>query len=162
MASLDWKNGALICAVGSYIVLIETDYEAWEKKPVAILQEENLIVKKKLDFEEKLEFGAWEFFKAGSWGFNEGVRGRVYCGDNQVEQVVFHAKGEYFGSLAPKASKRNEQILVHHFLKSESSKPFQKSKGDMQKILFHPKKPFMFLVTHKNTYIYNLQSQVPF
>ena len=80
--------------------------------------------------------------------------------ETAVKYVIFHEKGDYFASVNPEASQQNDVVLVHSLGKGTTMRPFNKSKGGVLKVCFHPNKPFLFVMTKKNTYIYNLQKQV--
>jgi ribosome biogenesis protein ERB1 len=43
--------------------------------------------------------------------------------------------------------------------KASSQSPFKKSPGIVQKVLFHPLKPFLFVATQKSIRVYNLVKQ---
>lgn len=58
------------------------------------------------------------------------------------------------------AEKKNEQVLIHSFSKATTSRPFSKTKGNVDKAMFHPSKPFLFILTKKHVFVYNLQKQV--
>ena len=104
ITSIDWKNGVLLAAFSSFVVLIETDAQPFTKNFISLEMQKELS-----DFDDfKEELGTWQYYKRGSKEYEMGLRARIYCGDNDLMQVTFHAKGDYFGSLAPKASNRNE------------------------------------------------------
>lgn len=84
----------------------------------------------------------------------------------KVTNVVWHRKGDYFAALTPDGEKGsrtvnevwfsadrnyfcfaapNSPISVHQLSKKQSQSPFRKSKGTVQKMLFHPSKPFLFV-----------------
>lgn len=60
-------------------------------------------------------------------------------------------------SLTPKAS--NSAVLVHQLSKGQSQSPFSKSKGLIQRVLFHPSKPIFFVATQQSVRVYNLMKQ---
>jgi ribosome biogenesis protein ERB1 len=67
----------------------------------------------------------------------------------KVTNVVWHRKGDYFATLTPDAP--NSPIAVHQLSKRHSQNPFRKSKGTVQKMLFHPGKPFLFVAVSINS-----------
>ena len=74
-----------------------------------------------------------------------------------VKQVTWHAKGDYFATVCSDAA--NRSVLIHQLSKRRSQIPFNKSKGLVQCILFHPIRPFLFVATQRHVRIYNLTKQ---
>lgn len=79
--------------------------------------------------------------------------------NDQIKSLSVHAKGDYISTVAPMASKKNESVLVHSLSKGMSSQPFNKTKGIVEKVLFHSKKPILFILTRRHCFVYNLQKQ---
>ncbi|KAI9030437.1 ribosome biogenesis protein BOP1 [Hyaloraphidium curvatum] len=75
----------------------------------------------------------------------------------KVSSVVWHRKGDYFAVLNPDAP--SSPISVHQLSKRQSQHPFRKSKGAVQKMLFHPTKPFLFVATQRYVRVYDLMKQ---
>lgn len=75
----------------------------------------------------------------------------------EVKKVTWHAKGDYFASLMPDAG--NKAIVIHQLSQYRSQIPFQKLKGNVQSILFHPLRPFFFVATQRYIRMYNLLKQ---
>jgi len=48
---------------------------------------------------------------------------------------------------------------VHQLSRQISQNPFKKNKGQIQRVLFHPSKPFLFIANQRHVRIYNLQKQ---
>jgi len=103
----------------------------------------------------------WTFFENTSKEWKEGQRLEISL-NASIKHVAFHEKGEYLATVCPNSSQQNDVVMVHSLQKGTSQRPFNKSKAGIQKVEFHPNKPFLFLLTQKNTYIYNLQKQVKF
>jgi ribosome biogenesis protein ERB1 len=76
-----------------------------------------------------------------------------------VSQVIFHKKGDYLASLTPRADNK-DQVLIHSLKKGKSQRPFMKSKSDIQRVMFHHLKPFLFIATKQTVWVFNLQTQV--
>ncbi|XP_014218575.1 ribosome biogenesis protein BOP1 homolog [Copidosoma floridanum] len=74
-----------------------------------------------------------------------------------VKQVTWHGKGDYFASVMPDG--QNRSILIHQLSKRRSHIPISKPKGQVQCVLFHPIKPFLFVATQRNVRIYDLTKQ---
>ncbi|GFU64545.1 ribosome biogenesis protein bop1 [Trichonephila clavipes] len=75
----------------------------------------------------------------------------------EVKQIVWHAKGDYFATVLNNAGFKS--IVIHQLSKFQSQVPFQKLKGIVQSVLFHPLRPFFFVATHKHIKMYNLIKQ---
>ncbi|CAL1272593.1 unnamed protein product [Larinioides sclopetarius] len=76
---------------------------------------------------------------------------------NEVKQIAWHAKGDYFATVVPNSGFRS--IVIHQLSKFRSQVPFQKLKGNVQCVLFHPLRPFFFVATQKHIKMYNLMKQ---
>ena len=74
-----------------------------------------------------------------------------------VKQVTWHAKGDYFATVC--ADGANRAVLIHQLSKRRSQIPFNKAKGLVQSILFHPIRPFLFVATQRHVRVYNLTKQ---
>lgn len=74
-----------------------------------------------------------------------------------IKQVTWHLKGDYFSTLLPEAE--SKAVIIHQFSKRKSQCPFKKSKGQIQCVKFHPKRPFFFVATQRYVRVYNLQKQ---
>jgi ribosome biogenesis protein ERB1 len=61
----------------------------------------------------------------------------------QVSSVTWHRKGDYFATTCPQAT--TTSVLIHQLSKKHSQGPFKKSPGIVQKVLFHPSKPILFV-----------------
>jgi ribosome biogenesis protein ERB1 len=71
-----------------------------------------------------------------------------------VKQVVWHSKGDYFATVMPEGGSLSVQI--HQISKWRTQNPFQKSKGLIQKVAFHPSKPLFFVATQRYVRVYDL------
>ncbi|NXF62627.1 BOP1 protein, partial [Ciccaba nigrolineata] len=74
-----------------------------------------------------------------------------------VKQVTWHGKGDYFASVV--ADSGNRQVLIHQSSKRWSQSPFRKSRGLVQRVLFHPLRPYFFVATQRYVRVYNLLKQ---
>ncbi|XP_074644909.1 ribosome biogenesis protein bop1-like [Tubulanus polymorphus] len=74
-----------------------------------------------------------------------------------LSQVTWHAKGDYFSVVMPQGEKMS--VIIHQLSKRRSQNPFKKLKGLVQKVLFHPTKPFFFVATQRFVRVYNLVKQ---
>eukprot|EP00879_Flechtneria_rotunda_P030269 GHRR01032882.1.p1 GENE.GHRR01032882.1~~GHRR01032882.1.p1 ORF type:complete len:236 (+),score=78.98 GHRR01032882.1:681-1388(+) len=75
-----------------------------------------------------------------------------------VKQVTWHARGDYFASVAPTG--QTQSVLVHQLSKHTTQNPFRKNRGRVMRVAFHPSKPFFFVATQNAVRIYNLAKQV--
>ncbi|XP_012272318.1 ribosome biogenesis protein BOP1 homolog [Orussus abietinus] len=74
-----------------------------------------------------------------------------------IQQVTWHAKGDYFATVMPDG--QNRSVLINQLSKRRSQVPFSKAKGLVQCVLFHPIRPFLFVATQRNVRIYDLMKQ---
>ena len=72
----------------------------------------------------------------------------------EINQITWHNKGDYFAVVMP--SGKSKSVIIHHLSRRKSQIPFKKSKGIVQKVLFHPFKPYFFVGTQKCIRVYNL------
>lgn len=63
-----------------------------------------------------------------------------------IRQVTWHGRGDYFATVMPEGA--NRSALIHQLSKRRSQIPFNKSKGFIQCVLFHPIKPCFFVAVH--------------
>lgn len=74
-----------------------------------------------------------------------------------VKQVVWHKQGDYFATLIPEGDHRS--VMMHQLSRWRSQVPFNKCKGRVQALNFHPKYPFLYMATQTHIRVYNLQKQ---
>ncbi|XP_064393432.1 ribosome biogenesis protein bop1-B-like isoform X2 [Halichondria panicea] len=74
-----------------------------------------------------------------------------------VKQVTWHNKGDYFATVSSDSS--GSEVVIHQLSKSRSQTPFKKLKGSVQRVAFHPTKPFFFVATQTYVRVYNLAKQ---
>lgn len=72
--------------------------------------------------------------------------------------IAWHRKGDYLAAVAPHAGRA--AVVVHQISRAQSQCPFSKPKGDVQCVLFHPNKPFLFVATKQHIRIYHLVKQL--
>nr|XP_034980505.1 ribosome biogenesis protein BOP1 [Zootoca vivipara] len=104
--------------------------------------------------EERPQPVTWE--EATGEERSRGVRLIVRHG-KPLKQVTWHAKGDYFATVVQDNS--HLQVLIHQASKRWSQAPFQRSKGQVQRVLFHPLRPFFFVATQRFIRVYNLLKQ---
>ncbi|KAG5321082.1 BOP1 protein, partial [Pseudoatta argentina] len=97
----------------------------------------------------------WEQVEGDHW--NNGVR-IILNHFKTVKQVTWHGKGDYFATVMPDG--QNRSVLINQLSKRRSQLPFNKSKGLIQCVLFHPIKPYLFVATQRNVRVYDLVQQV--
>ncbi len=76
---------------------------------------------------------------------------------SEVSRLRWHAKGDYFVTISPKAGAQS--VLIHQLSKGNSQQPFSKAKGEVQAACFHPNKPFLFVANQQHIRIYHLVKQ---
>eukprot|EP00882_Tetradesmus_deserticola_P025288 GHRQ01027763.1.p1 GENE.GHRQ01027763.1~~GHRQ01027763.1.p1 ORF type:complete len:161 (+),score=67.49 GHRQ01027763.1:245-727(+) len=52
-----------------------------------------------------------------------------------------------------------QSVLVHQLSRHSTQNPFRKNRGRVQRVAFHPLKPFFFVATQNAVRIYNLAKQ---
>ncbi|GAC94603.1 hypothetical protein PHSY_002176 [Pseudozyma hubeiensis SY62] len=80
---------------------------------------------------------------------------------NNLKTVVWHSKGDYFATVCPDSAAGSAGLLIHQLSKHRSQSPFRKaSKGSsVQKLVFHPTKPWVFVATQRYIRVYDLMAQ---
>ncbi|KAJ3298725.1 Ribosome biogenesis protein 1 [Borealophlyctis nickersoniae] len=99
---------------------------------------------------------ASEWAKPTDAEFKDGHRVHITFAKN-VTYLTWHRKGDYFATVSPDAA--STAVLVHQLSKRQTQNPFRKSKGLVQRVLFHPSKPFLFVATQRYVRVYNLLKQ---
>ncbi|KAJ3260770.1 Ribosome biogenesis protein erb1 [Boothiomyces macroporosus] len=74
-----------------------------------------------------------------------------------VTSIAWHRRGDYFATVSPDAN--SAAVQIHQISKGSTQNPFKKSKGLVQKVIFHPTKPFLFVATQRSVKVYNLVKQ---
>uniref|UniRef100_A0A672Z7J9 Ribosome biogenesis protein BOP1 n=2 Tax=Sphaeramia orbicularis TaxID=375764 RepID=A0A672Z7J9_9TELE len=88
---------------------------------------------------------------------NQGIHLKIQHA-KAVQQVAWHAKGDYLASVMPDHSS-HLQVLIHQLSRRRSQNPFRKNKGLVQCVSFHPIRPYFFVATQRCIRIYNLVKQ---
>ncbi|XP_056409552.1 ribosome biogenesis protein BOP1 isoform X2 [Hyla sarda] len=88
--------------------------------------------------------------------FEQGLRLRINH-EKAVKQVTWHGRGDYFAVVLP--DNGNSQVLIHQLSRRRSQNPFRKNKGQVQRVQFHPTRPFFFVATQRCIRVYNLLKQ---
>lgn len=82
----------------------------------------------------------------------------LYTSTQVVNQVAWHAKGDYLASVMPDHSS-HQQVFIHQVSRQRSQNPFRRNKGLVQCVCFHPVRPYFFVATQRSVRIYNLVKQ---
>ncbi|XP_025076239.1 ribosome biogenesis protein bop1-like isoform X1 [Pomacea canaliculata] len=77
--------------------------------------------------------------------------------NKEVSQVTWHAKGDYFATVMPQGGSMS--VFIHQLTRRRTQNPFSKPKGLVQKVMFHPVRPYLFVATQKYVRVYNLLKQ---
>lgn len=96
----------------------------------------------------------WEQAEGQQW--SDGIR-VILNHFKTVKQVTWHGKGDYFASVMPDG--QNRSVLINQLSKRRSQLPFNRSKGLIQCVLFHPIRPYLFVATQRNVRVYDLVKQ---
>ncbi|XP_037090870.1 ribosome biogenesis protein bop1-like isoform X2 [Pollicipes pollicipes] len=96
---------------------------------------------------------AWRKASEGEWA--QGLRLTINI-SRQCKQVTWHAKGDYFATVAPDAG--NTSVLIHQMSRWRSQMPFRKTQR-AQAAAFHPLRPYFFVATQNHVKVFNLVKQ---
>ena len=97
----------------------------------------------------------WQLTEEDSEEWNKGWR-IVIQHQFEVQQICWHSKGDYLACLMPKGG--NKSVVFHHLSKKRSQVPLR-SKGLIQRILFHPTRAYFCVATERYVRIYDLMKQ---
>jgi len=75
----------------------------------------------------------------------------------EIIDLVWHSKGDYFGVVSGVASKTD--VWFHQISTRQSSRPFSKTKGLVQRIKFHPHRLLFYVATQRWIKVYDLAKQ---
>ena len=59
------------------------------------------------------------------------------------KQITWHRRGDYLASTSPEAG--TKAVLMHQISKHSTQAPFKRTKGQIQRVLFHPTRPHFLL-----------------
>lgn len=85
-----------------------------------------------------------------------GLRLRI-CHDKPVTQVTWHARGDYLAVVL--ATPGHTQVLLHQLSRRRSQSPFRRSHGQVQRVAFHPSRPFLLVASQRSVRVYHLLRQ---
>ncbi|KAG3273388.1 block of proliferation 1 [Ictidomys tridecemlineatus] len=85
-----------------------------------------------------------------------GLRLRI-CHDKPVTQVTWHGRGDYLAVVL--ATPGHTQVLIHQLSRRRSQSPFRRSHGQVQRVAFHPTRPFLFVASQRSVRVYHLLRQ---
>lgn len=75
---------------------------------------------------------------------------------NYLAGIRWHSKGDYFATF--RNEKEASSLIIHRFSKFESQIPFNKRIGEIQDMLFHPRKPLIYIACKQSIRCFNLAS----
>uniref|UniRef100_A0A287B5J6 Ribosome biogenesis protein BOP1 n=2 Tax=Sus scrofa TaxID=9823 RepID=A0A287B5J6_PIG len=85
-----------------------------------------------------------------------GLRLRV-CHGKPVTQVTWHGRGDYLAVVL--ATTGHTQVLIHQLSRRRSQSPFRRSHGQVQRVAFHPVRPFLLVASQRSVRLYHLLRQ---
>jgi len=78
--------------------------------------------------------------------------GLVILHGYKLKCLTWHPLKDYFASVIPNGY--SDIVLVHHLRKKTSRRPFKTHKSKIFRILFHPRKPLLYVALHwRSVYI---------
>ncbi|XP_055332890.1 ribosome biogenesis protein bop1-A-like [Paramacrobiotus metropolitanus] len=95
------------------------------------------------------------FTRAGDQDKSDGLRLTLSL-TKEVVDVTWHPKGDYLATVVSDGA--SGQVVMHQLSKLRSQMPFKKI-SMVQRVLFHPNKPFLFVCTQRSVRIYDLSKQ---
>lgn len=72
-------------------------------------------------------------------------------------QVTWHGRGDYMAVVL--ASPGHTQVLIHQLSRRRSQSPFRRSHGQVQRVAFHPVRPFLMVASQRGVRLYHLLRQ---
>ena len=96
---------------------------------------------------------ACEWVKPNALERSKGISSFLHFKKN-VTSIDWHRKGDYFTTVSPDAD--STAVQIHQISTRRSQAPFRKSHGLIQKVLFHPSKPIIFVASQRHVRVYNL------
>ncbi|XP_064124309.1 ribosome biogenesis protein BOP1 isoform X2 [Loxodonta africana] len=85
-----------------------------------------------------------------------GLRLRI-CHGKPVTQVAWHGRGDYLAVVL--ATQGHTQVLIHQLSRRRSQSPFRRSHGQVQRVAFHPSRPFLLVASQRSIRLYHLLRQ---
>ncbi|EFB17015.1 hypothetical protein PANDA_011079, partial [Ailuropoda melanoleuca] len=85
-----------------------------------------------------------------------GLRLRI-CHGKPVTQVTWHGRGDYMAVVLAAAG--HTQVLIHQLSRRRSQSPFRRSHGQVQRVAFHPVRPFLLVASQRSVRLYHLLRQ---
>ncbi|XP_036779019.2 ribosome biogenesis protein BOP1 isoform X2 [Manis pentadactyla] len=83
---------------------------------------------------------------------------RLYiCHDKPVTQATWHGRGDYMAVVL--ATSGHTQVLIHQLSRRRSQSPFRRSHGQVQRVAFHPVRPFLLAASQRSVRLYHLLRQ---
>ncbi|XP_048215039.1 ribosome biogenesis protein BOP1 [Perognathus longimembris pacificus] len=104
--------------------------------------------------EPALQAACWQ--EASEEESQWGLRLRI-CHSKPVTQVTWHGRGDYLAVVL--ASPGHTQVLIHQLSRRRSQSPFRRSHGQVQRVAFHPTRPFLLVASQRSVRIYHLLRQ---
>lgn len=74
-----------------------------------------------------------------------------------VTQVTWHGRGDYMAVVL--ATSGHTQVLIHQLSRRRSQSPFRRSHGQVQRVAFHPVRPFLLAASQRSVRLYHLLRQ---
>ncbi|CAB3372940.1 Hypothetical predicted protein [Cloeon dipterum] len=96
----------------------------------------------------------WEQAEGKDWDDGHRV---VVTHFKDLKQAVWHGRGDYLAVVVSEGL--NRSVIVHQVSKRRSQIPFNKARGLVQAVQFHPVRPMLFVATQRSIRIYDLVKQ---
>lgn len=123
---------------------------------LVVTNTDNLLesVEEHADEEEKKSETEWMICKGKD--VDKGFRIKI-THPTKTSHVAWHGRGDYLAVVCPEG--QSQSVFLHQVSKRRSQRPFKKSKGLVQSVVFHPTKPVLFVATQRYIRVYHLLKQ---
>lgn len=74
-----------------------------------------------------------------------------------VTQATWHGRGDYMAVVL--ATPGHSQVLIHQLSRRRSQSPFRRGHGQVQRVAFHPVRPFLLVASQRSIRLYHLLRQ---
>lgn len=71
--------------------------------------------------------------------------------------MTWHGRGDYLAAVL--ATPGHTQVLIHQLSRRRSQSPFRRSHGQVQRVAFHPTRPFLLVASQRCVRLYHLLRQ---
>jgi len=96
----------------------------------------------------------WEQAEGADWDIGLRI---VITHFKELKQVVWHGRGDYLAAVVSEG--QNRSVIVHQVTRRRSQIPFNKARGLVQAVQFHPIRPLLFVAVSIFFFLIKVGSQ---